>query len=144
MTNSKRLQMPSAVEQAFKLAKRVRKNAYAPYSKFLVGSAIVDSRGRIYAGCNVENASYGATLCAERTAAVQAIADHSQRFDHVVVVTDLEKPVSPCALCLQVLGEFAADDLKVWIANMKGVQSVHAFKDLLPYHFGPSELRKNK
>lgn len=136
--------MPSIVQKAFEEARAVRKKAYAPYSRFHVGSAIVDNRGKIYAGCNVENASYGATVCAERSAAMQAISDGAKRFEHVVVVTDLAEPVSPCALCLQVLGEFASPDLKIWIANTKGVRALHAFSELLPYHFGPKELAKNK
>lgn len=127
---------------AWREAVRVRKNAYAPYSKFQVGAVLIDDRGRSHGGCNVENASYGATICAERTAVLRAVADGATSIRHVVVVTDMNPPAPPCALCLQVLSEFSNDATRIWIADLRGVSEVLKISDLLPRHFGPKSLAR--
>jgi cytidine deaminase len=92
-----------------------RKNAHAPYSSYLVGAALLTADGRIFAGCNVENASYGATLCAERNAVAQMVAAGARDIAALVVVTEGPEPGSPCGICRQTLAEFA-DDLPIGLA----------------------------
>lgn len=120
-------------------ARRVQQEAYAPYSRYRVGAALEAEDGSIYAGCNVENASYGLTMCAERVALGAAVAAGARRFRRVVVVSDSEPPAAPCGACRQVLFEFApdADVLAV------GPQSSHRWtmRDLLPAAFSSSKLR---
>ncbi len=90
-------------------AKAARRRAHAPYSRYLVGAAVLADDGRVYAGCNVENATYGATICAERTAVTKMVSEGGRRVVAVVVVTEGERPASPCGVCRQVLCEFAGD-----------------------------------
>jgi len=123
------------VEQA---AWAVRERAYAPYSGFRVGAAVTDESGAIFAGCNVENASYGLTICAERSAVVQAVAAGVRRLDRVIVVTGTEPPAAPCGACRQVLREFGPD----LVIDLVGPQSRKQWRmrDLLPDAFGPEWL----
>jgi homotetrameric cytidine deaminase len=135
--SSQRLSL--AIEEAY----RRRSNAYAPYSNFKVGSAVVSSKsGRVYGGCNVENSSYGATICAERSAVLNAIAHEGVTgIDLLVVVSDDTPPAVPCAQCLQVLAEFSNADMEVHlidIANAEGREGTHRilrFDELLPHPF---------
>ena len=121
--------------QAVDAAGRARSHAYAPYSRFKVGAAIVSqTSGRIYAGCNVENASYGATICAERNAVLQAVAAEGKvPFSFLVVLAEAENPVPPCGQCLQVLAEFCAPDMPVYLCGTEGVRSRYLFSELLPH-----------
>ena len=131
---------PKILDKALQAAKEVRLRAYAPYSKFLVGSALIHESGEIFSGCNVENASYGGTICAERNAIFQAVAKFGgkPKFQGIVLVTD---PVAvPCGLCLQVMAEFFSPDTPVVIATTKGIQKQVVFKELLPHTFGPDFL----
>ncbi len=136
------LKIPKAVQSAFKLAKETRKNAHAPYSKFQVGAGLVTSGGDVVTGCNVENASYGGTVCAERIAIFKAVSEEQTKFTDIVVVTDAAEPAYPCAFCLQVMAEFFKPDTKIWVADLKYIHSVHKFKELLPIPFGPKQLAK--
>lgn len=104
--------------QLIEKASAVRRMAYAPYSDFCVGAALLDDRGVVYCGCNVENASYGLSVCAERHAVAAAIADGSRRFQALVVITDLSPPGSPCGACRQVLAEFG--DFPIMLVNPDG------------------------
>lgn len=121
------------------VATQARRSAYAPYSKFRVGAALRGGRS-IYAGCNVENASYGGTVCAERVAILKAVSEGVTRFSDIVVVTDAKVPAAPCALCLQTMAEFFEPDTRIWIATPSKIVSVHRFADLLPIPFGPKQL----
>ncbi len=125
------------MNEAVERAREVRENAYSPYSNFRVGAAIVSEiTGRIYSGCNVENASFGATICAERNAVLQAIAaEGTGAFSLLVVYTEVEEAVPPCALCLQVLSEFCSPDMPVLLCGRQGIRRQFRFRDLLPYPF---------
>src|SRR5579872_2114525 len=96
-----------------------RENAHAPFSNFKVGAAVIDSAGRIHAGCNVENATYGLTLCAERIAIFKAVSEGARGFTRVAVVADTETLTPPCGACRQILWEFCGD-VEIVLANLKG------------------------
>lgn len=115
-----------------------RENAYAPYSKFKVGAAVETADGHIFTGCNVENASYGLTCCAERNAVFAAIGSGARSFKALCVVADTEEPVAPCGACRQVLAEFPFE--KIILANCKGLTKIMTVAELLPYGFGPEAL----
>lgn len=110
-----------------------RDNAYAPYSKFRVGAALLVSDGTVYTGCNVENVSFGATCCAERVAIFSAIAEGKRNFETIVVVSDSNEPVFPCGICRQVILEF--DIPTVVAADNRGQWKQYKTSDLLPYAF---------
>lgn len=126
-------------DELIELARRVRERAYAPYSKFKVGAALLADDGRIFTGCNVENASYGLTICAERAAIFKAVSEGARRFVSIAVVADTDDPVSPCGACRQVLWEFAGD-LRVVKANLKGKKDTHLMSELLPHAFDKKVL----
>lgn len=107
------------------------KQAYAPYSKFLVGAALVASDGRIFTGCNVENISYGLTICAERNAVFAAVAAGCRGFTKIVIATDTAEPASPCGACRQVLAEFNPD-LEIVLATFQGKSVRFRLSELLP------------
>jgi cytidine deaminase len=115
------------------MAKEAALEAYAPYSKFKVGAALLTKSGKIYRGCNVENASYSLTICAERNAVFQAIADGNSEFAALAVFVDSDRAFPPCGACRQVLAEFAPD-LLIIIANRKKVMETN-LADLLPDRF---------
>ncbi|MCJ7668015.1 MAG: cytidine deaminase, partial [Anaerolineae bacterium] len=117
-------------EDLVALAKEVRERAYAPYSDFAVGAALLAESGQVYAGCNVENASYGLSICAERVALFKAVAAGDRRFKAIAVVT--ETMATPCGSCRQVLAEFGADELQVIVADLKGQREVYTLGELLP------------
>lgn len=135
------MKIPEIVKKAHKKAIEVRKSSYSPYSNFKVGSALVTKAGDIYVGTNIENASYGGTICAERVAIVEAVKNGDKKFSHIVVVTDTEMQTPPCGFCRQVMAEFFADDTQIWIGDLKELKSVYTFKELLPEAFGPKNLR---
>jgi cytidine deaminase len=127
--------IPSHIQKLFKEALSARKKAYAPYSKFKVGAALIANK-KIYSGCNIENSSFGATICAERTAIAKAASLGAIKIEDIVVVTDLKDPVSPCGLCRQVIAEFAGPKTRVWIANTKGIVRSVEFAKLFPLPMG--------
>ncbi len=131
--------LPSEVveKKAIEEAKKAMYNAYAPYSKFKVGAAIVSSAsGRIYSGCNVENASYGATICAERNAITTAITNEGAiGIDLVVVSSMVSPPALPCAVCLQVMSEFIRPETPVVLVSEDGDTIRYHYSDLLPHPF---------
>lgn len=121
-------------------AAQAKKFSYSPYSKFQVGAALLTKDNEVIFGTNIENASFGATICAERTAILKAVSEGCQQFTDIVVVTDALKPTPPCGLCLQVMSEFFAKDTRIWLANSKKILKQYQFKDLLPLPFGPKDL----
>ncbi len=126
-----------SVRKLFESARAVRKNAYAPYSHFKVGAALRDNRGRIFTGCNVENASYGGTQCAERAAITAMVASGARDVKEIVIVTDTPEGCPPCGFCRQVLSEFSGDPrtTKVHIANLTGGVKTLTMSELLPHAF---------
>jgi cytidine deaminase len=120
-------------------ARSARENAVAPFSKFRVGAAVRTKSGRIYSGCNVENASYGLTICAERVAIFKALSEGERGFDAIAVVTDAEKLTPPCGACRQILWEFCGDS-EVILGNLKGKVEQHRMAALLPHPFDSSNL----
>ncbi|HZY45620.1 MAG TPA: cytidine deaminase [Anaerolineae bacterium] len=119
------------------LAQKVRLRAYAPYSHYKVGAALLGKSGRVYLGCNVENASYGLTCCAERNAVFTAVSAGETEFEAIAVAT--RNSGSPCGACRQVLSEFAPD-LKIYIASKDGRINTTSIKKLLPGAFSPNDL----
>jgi len=130
-----------APERLVRAARAARENAHAPYSGFRVGAAVRAGR-RVHAGCNVENASYGLTLCAERNAVTAAVAAGARRIEAVVVVTATPLPTPPCGACLQVLAEFGGPDLPVTLVGAAGAEE-HTLGDLLPHTFGAAHLARS-
>ena len=134
--------MKSQFQQLVAQAKATLKNAYAPYSRFKVCSAVSDEHGRVFVGVNVENASYGGTICAERSAIVQAISFGSKKIMEVVIVTPTTSPTAPCGFCRQFINEFGDKNLKITsIALKTGRKKTWTLKKLLPDAFGPSNLK---
>jgi cytidine deaminase len=131
---------PQIVKKAYVLATESRENSYSPYSKFKVGAAVVSSKGRMFGGCNVENASYGGTICAERAAIVKAVSEGQKKFSNIMIVTDAKKLTPPCGMCLQVMAEFCDPHTKVWIGNSKEILKVFELSELLPQPFGPKSF----
>jgi cytidine deaminase len=123
-----------AEQRLIDAAKKARDNAHAPYSKFKVGAAIMTGDGSIYAGCNVENASYGGSVCAERNAVAQAVAAGEKKFTQLAIVTQSDPPAAPCGLCRQVLVEFC-DDLPILLCNLKGGLVRTTLQNLQPLPF---------
>lgn len=121
-------------------AAAAREKAYAPYSNFRVGAALEATDGTIYTGCNVESASYGLTLCAERVALAKAVSDGRTRFVRVAVVTDVPTLTPPCGACRQLLWEFAPT-ADVVLANLAGKVAHYKMADLLPLAFDAGQLR---
>ncbi|CAM4303099.1 cytidine deaminase [Listeria booriae] len=124
------------------LAKQARENAYVPYSKFKVGAALVTTEDEVVMGCNIENASYGLTNCAERTAIFKAVSEGKQHFKKLVIVADTDGPVAPCGACRQVISEFCEPDMPVVLTNMKGDVAEVTVGELLPGAFTPGDLNK--
>jgi cytidine deaminase len=121
-------------------ARAARAQAYAPYSRFAVGAAVVDERGRIHAGCNVENAAYPQGWCAEASALAAMVMAGGRRVQAVAVCGVAADPVTPCGGCRQKLREFAADDCPVWVADLDSVRASFTLGQLLPASFGPHHL----
>lgn len=122
-------------EPLIRAASAARQRAHAPYSRFTVGAALRTRRGDVYAGCNVENRSYGATVCAERVALGSAVAAGDREPEALVVVAESSPPAPPCGLCLQALSEFAGRELPVLLVNPAGERRELRLGDLLPHPF---------
>ena len=131
--------MKKEYEKLIKEAERAKKKAYTPYSKFKVGAAVLCADGKIFTGCNIENASFGLTVCAERVAIFKAISEGSTKFEAIAVIGDTEKPCSPCGACRQVMSEFC-EDTPLIMANSKGDVKIKKVKELLPEAFGKNDL----
>lgn len=125
-------------DELIKAAQAAREHAYAPYSQFKVGAAVLGKSGKIYTGCNVENASYGLCNCAERTAVFKAVSEGEQLLLALAVVADTPRPVAPCGACRQVMAEFRIN--KVIMSNIQGEQYITSLEELLPYSFTKIDL----
>ncbi len=134
-------ELPAALKALFEQAKQVRERAHVPYSGHKVGAAIRTKDGRIFTGCNVENSSYGATLCAERVAVFKAVSELGRiEIAEVMVVTDAASPWPPCGMCRQVLAEFAGKDALIHASNLKGETRTETFAEVFPRAFTPEHL----
>lgn len=127
-------------EELIELAKQVRELAYAPYSKFKVGAVVESRDGRIFTGCNVENSSYGLTMCAERNALGKAIAEGARDFVRIAVIADAHAPVPPCGACRQVISELCGRQTEIIMVNLNGTIETHTIDELLPEAFDRSFL----
>ena len=129
-----------SIQQLVAHAKLAYNNAYAPYSQFRVGAAAYTSSGELVNGCNVENASYGLTVCAERNCIAQAVVAGHSNFSHLVVYTEQEKLTPPCGACRQVIAEFFDADAKITAVNHLGKQQSWHVDSILPDAFTPKLL----
>ncbi|WP_407690681.1 cytidine deaminase [Salinibacillus xinjiangensis] len=123
-----------------KHAKEIWHQAYVPYSNFNVGAALLTKSGKVYQGCNIENAAYPVTCCAERVAIFKAISEGEREFTSLAVVADTDRPVPPCGSCRQVMSEFFNPNMEVHIGNLKGDVKTMTVEELLPFSFTPDDL----
>ncbi len=128
------------LEKLMNAAKAARDNAYVPYSHFAVGAALLADDGNVYTGCNVENASFGLTNCAERTAIFQMVANGARKIVAMAVIAEGERPVSPCGACRQVMAEFGVSETPVMLASVEGQTKATTIGQLLPYAFDKGDF----
>ncbi|MFJ8063043.1 cytidine deaminase [Psychrobacillus sp. NPDC096426] len=127
-------------EMLLEASKTAREKAYVPYSKFKVGAALLTKDGEVIHGCNIENASFGLTNCAERTAIFKAVSEGKKDFAAIAIVADTEGPVSPCGACRQVLVEFCDKDMPVLLTNLNGEVLETTVAELLPGAFKTEDM----
>ena len=128
--------MKDLIEQA----RKSRENAHAPFSNFKVGAALLTESGKVITGCNIENASYGLTMCAERVAIFKAISEGEKNFKHLAVVADTENLTPPCGACRQIIWEFCGD-VPVILSNLHGKKETVQMSELLPRAFDSKFLK---
>jgi cytidine deaminase len=127
-------------EELVDLALQAREHAYAPYSGFEVGAAIESSDGQVFTGCNIENSSYGLTICAERVALHKAVSEGIRHFSRLAVIADTYSPIPPCGACRQVILELCGGEVLIIMANLKGQFEARTIAELLPSPFDQSFL----
>lgn len=132
--------MKTESEELIEAAKEVRERAYAPFSNFRVGAAVRTKGGKIFTGCNIESASYGLTVCAERVAIWKAVSEGEKEFSEIAVVADTKELTPPCGACRQIIWEFSGD-IAVIFANLKGAVETVQMKELLPRAFDTKFLK---
>ncbi|MGE0446117.1 MAG: cytidine deaminase [Vicinamibacterales bacterium] len=130
----------SGSDALVRAARRARRHARAPFSGFKVGAALETADGTIVTGCNIENASYGLTMCAERVAMFKALSEGHRRFRRIAIVADAATPTPPCGACRQILWEYGGD-LEVILANTRRETGRHQMRDLLPRAFDARSLK---
>ncbi|CAM3099879.1 cytidine deaminase [Streptobacillus ratti] len=124
-------------------ANNLLEKSYSPYSKYKVAAVMVDSDGTLHEGVNVENASYGLTICAERNAIASAVTKGMKKIDLIVITGDVEKPISPCGMCRQFIREFAKKDTLIVLGSLRSNDYIlWTVEDMIPYSFGPEDLDK--
>ncbi len=128
------------IEKLIEEAKKAREKAYVPYSKFGVGAALLTKDGKIYHGCNIENAAYSMCNCGERSALFSAYSQGDRDFTMMAVVADTDRPCSPCGACRQVISELCPQDMKVVLTNLKGDVQEITVAELLPGAFSSEDL----
>jgi cytidine deaminase len=121
-------------------AKKARDKAYVPYSNFKVGAALLTVDGKVYHGCNIENAAYSVANCAERTALFKAFSEEDKQYKAMVIVADTKRPIPPCGACRQVISELCNKDMKVILTNIDGDIKEMTVEELLPGAFSPEDL----
>jgi cytidine deaminase len=126
-------------EELIARAVEVRENACAAYSHYKVGAALVASSGKVYTGCNIENSTYGLTVCAERVALWKALSEGERKFTQIAVVTSSEPPASPCGACRQLLWEYCGD-IEITLANLQGFRKTLHLVEIFPRPFDQSSL----
>lgn len=129
-------------QELMELAIEAREQAYVPYSNFKVGSAVLAKDGRVFTGCNIENAAYGPTNCAERTAIFKAVSEGVRDFVALAVVADTSAPVTPCGVCRQVMAEFFTSETPIYLGNLQGDFIPTTLGELLPGAFTSKELER--
>jgi cytidine deaminase len=122
-------------EKLLKAAQQIKEKAYAPYSHFHVGAALLTPSGKIYTGCNVENTSYGLTICAERNAIFQMVNDGEHEISELLVIGDTDQFLPPCGACRQVIAEFAAKDTIIYMCNRNGQFKQSTVSEIMPFSF---------
>jgi cytidine deaminase len=127
-------------EKLIEESKKAREKAYVPYSNFQVGAALLTTDGKVYHGCNIENAAYSMCNCAERTALFKAYSEGDRDFKMLAVVADTDRPCSPCGACRQVISELCPSHMKVILTNLKGDILEITVAELLPGAFTPEDL----
>ncbi|KAB0359716.1 cytidine deaminase [Dama dama] len=133
---------PQHVQRLLLSCQEAKKSAYCPYSRFPVGAALLTEDGRIFSGCNIENACYPLGVCAERTAIQKAISEGYKEFRAIAIASDLQDDfISPCGACRQVMREFGTD-WAVYMTKLDGTYVVRTVQELLPDSFGPEDLQK--
>lgn len=125
-----------------KKAKKIREASYSPYSKFPVGAALLTESGKVFTGCNIENAAYPVSCCAERVAIFSAIAAGESKFKEMAVVADTKRPVPPCGSCRQVMSEFFDPSMHIHLTNLNDEIKTISMEDLLPFSFQPDDLNE--
>ncbi|MBS1792270.1 MAG: cytidine deaminase [Acidobacteria bacterium] len=132
--------MKDTDQELLEAARAVRERAYAPYSNFRVGAALRTKSGKIYTGCNVESASYGLTVCAERVAIWKAVSEGEKAFEEIAVVADTQELTPPCGVCRQIVWEFC-QDIPVILGNLRGDHEIVRMSELLPRAFDTKFLK---
>ncbi|MCM3358402.1 cytidine deaminase [Psychrobacillus sp. MER TA 171] len=127
-------------EELLKASITAMEKAYVPYSKFPVGAALLTKSGEVILGCNIENASFGLTNCAERTAVFKAVSEGIKNFTAIAIAGDTDGPISPCGACRQVLAEFCEPNMPVYLTNLKGNVTETTVSELLPGAFTTEDL----
>ena len=122
-------------EELIKAAMEAKEHAYVPYSHFRVGAALLTKSGKVYQGCNIENAGYSPTNCAERTAIFKAVSEGYREFQAIAIISDSEEVTSPCGVCRQVMAEFCGPGFEVTMVSCKGDYKTVTLEELLPYAF---------
>lgn len=135
------MKIARAVEELVELARQARLRAHAPFSRFKVGAVVECRDGRVFMGCNVENSSYGLSLCAERVAIFKAISEGARDVARLAVIADTQVPVRPCGACRQVISDLFGGDAEIVMANLRGQVETKTVKDLLPAPFDRGFLR---
>ena len=130
------------IEKMLDMAQEAMGHAYSVYSNFQVGACLKAKSGKYYLGCNIENAAFSPTICAERTAMVKAVFEGERDFEAIAIICSGENPSYPCGVCRQVLSEFCDGEMPVVSANCRREYTVYALSELLPCAFGPKDLNK--
>jgi cytidine deaminase len=123
-----------------KIANDIKERAYCPYSKFRVGAALLTNDGKVYTGVNIENASFGATNCAERTAMFKAVSEGETKFEAIAIASDKDDLIFPCGICRQVLSEFGEREMKVICSKKNGEYKIFTLEEILPNAFTDTSL----